>query len=131
MTANAPKHAQWGAYGDITFKGLFTPSDYSDARKFNLQAQKLVTGYPSHQFFGEDERTFNLTIYVHNGFADLTDVSQKIEEMATNGVARALVVGNQVRGIFGIKAMSKRKELTLPEGQLVAFEQSLTLVEVQ
>jgi len=131
MSTNAPKHAQWGAYGDITFKGLFTPTQYSDSRKFALQPQKLVTGYPSHQFFGEEERTFQLTLYVHNGFADLTKVSQTLEEMATGGITRALVIGNQVRGQFGIKAMSARQELTSNEGQLIAFEQALTLVEVQ
>ncbi len=131
MTVNAPAHAQWGAYGDITFKGLFTPTQYSDSRKFSVQPQKLVTGYPSHQFFGEDERTFNLTLYVHNAFADLTKVTQALEDMATNGIYRALVIGNMPKGKFSIRAMSKRNELTLPEGQLIAFEQTLTLVEVR
>lgn len=131
MTVNAPAHAQWGAYGDITFKGLFTPTQYSDSRKFSVQPQKLVTGYPSHQFFGEDERTFNLTLYVHNAFADLTKVTQALEDMATSGIYRALVIGNTPKGKFSIRAMSKRNELTLPEGQLIAFEQTLTLVEVR
>ncbi len=131
MTVNAPAHAQWGAYGDITFKGLFTPTQYSDSRKFSVQPQKLVNGYPSHQFFGEDERTFNLTLYVHNAFADLTKVTQALEDMATNGIYRALVIGNMPKGKFSIRAMSKRNELTLPEGQLIAFEQTLTLVEVR
>ncbi len=131
MTVNAPKHAQWGAYGDITFKGLFTPTQYSDSRKFSVQAQKLANGYPSHQFFGEDERTFSLTLYAHNAFADLTKVTQTLDDMAENGLYRALVIGNQVKGTFVIKTMGGRNELTLSEGQLIAFEQTLTLVEVR
>ncbi|AYO18086.1 hypothetical protein D0812_27490 [Vibrio owensii] len=131
MTVNAPKHAQWGIYGDVSFKGLFTPKEYNDSRKFSVQAQKLAHGYPSHQFFGEDERTFNLTLYVHNAFADLTKVTQAIEEMATNGIYRTLIIGTQIKGKFAIKAMSRRNELTLNEGQLIAFEQTLTLVEVR
>ncbi len=131
MTTNAPKHAQWGAYGDISFKGLFTPTQYSDSRRFSLQGQKLVSGYPSFQFFGEEERTFQLSIYVHNAFADLTMVSQTLDEMATGGVIRSLVIGNAVKGTFGIKAMSAQQELTYEEGQLVGYMQNLTLVEVK
>lgn len=128
---NEVKYTDWGAYGDIPFRGRVTPSSVDDTRNYRLSAQQLINGYPAHQFQGEDERQLSIEISLHNRYVDLSVAAQKINEMAASGSPRTLMIGRTIYGSFVIKSCRKRITETKPDGTVVEMSWSLSLVEVR
>ncbi|MGR6858899.1 phage tail protein [Aliivibrio salmonicida] len=124
-------YAQWGAFGDVSFKGRFSPSSFSRVRKFSLKAQEVVNGYPMHQFFGEKEQTASITIELNNAFVDITKATKSLERMAKNGINRTLVIGQKIYGNFGITSISESKIETTPSGTITSIEYKIDIVEVR
>jgi phage protein U len=128
---NRPKHAQWGALGDVVFQSHNSPGRVSDNRQWSWQQQKLINGYPAHQAGGEAERTIQLDITLHNRFANIADMYQRLLSMAQNQVPRALVIGSQSKGMFVVKSIRETLTDTSPEGVTVAVRYDLQLTEVR
>ncbi|RYU41889.1 hypothetical protein ERW49_18545 [Aliivibrio finisterrensis] len=124
-------YTQWGAFGDVSFKGRFTPTSFNRVRKFSLKAQEVVNGYPMHQFFGEKEQTASLTMELNNAFVDITKATKTLERMATNGTTRTLVIGTKIYGNFGITSISESKVETTPSGTITSIEYKIDIVEVR
>lgn len=124
-------HVQWGAFGDVLFKAFFAPKSFEDVRRWRVQAQQLVQGYPSHQLSGEDERTVRMTIELHNEFTDLTKAHLDLTDMAERQIPRGLVVGSFTLGVFVVRDMPRTILETLPSGSVIAVSYQLTLVEVR
>ncbi len=124
-------HAQFGAYGDVLFKTYFAPKDLIDSRRWRIERQQLVQGYPSHQARGEDERTISMTIELHNEFVDLTMARIALTDLAVNGVPRGLVVGTDTLGLFALRELTRTITETLPNGTVLAENYQLSLVETR
>ncbi|PKF50915.1 phage tail protein [Enterovibrio nigricans] len=124
-------HTQWGAFGDVSFKGHFTPNSVNRTRQFALKAQDVVNGYPMHQFFGEKEQTASLTMELNNAFVDITKATKTLERMAEKGIPRMLVIGQKIYGNFGIKSISESKMQTTPSGVITSIEYKVDIVEVR
>lgn len=39
-----PKHAQWGAFGEVVFQTHTAPGQVTDNRQFRWQKQQLING---------------------------------------------------------------------------------------
>lgn len=126
-----PRHSQWGALGDVTFQTHTAPGSVSDNRSWNWQPQKLINGYPAHQAGGENERSMQLEITLHNRFSNISDMYQKLLTMAQNQIPRALVIGSDARGKFALKGIRETLTSTTPEGVLIEVRYSLQLIEVR
>ncbi len=129
--ARQVSHAQWGALGEVLFKSFFAPKDFQDSRRWRVQPQQLVQGYPSHQVTGEDERTGRMTIELHNEFTDLTRAHIDLSDLAEKQIPRGLVVGTETLGMFTVREMPRTILETLPNGTIIAVNYQLTLVEVR
>lgn len=129
--ARQVSHAQWGALGEVLFKSFFSPKDFQDSRRWRVQTQQLVQGYPSHQMTGEDERTVRMTIELHNEFSDLTKAHIDLTDLAEKQIPRGLVVGTETLGMFTVREMPRTIIETLPNGTIIAVSYQLTLVEVR
>ncbi|MGQ3662062.1 phage tail protein [Citrobacter braakii] len=126
-----PKHSQWGALGDITFRTHSSPGRVSDDRRWKWSAQKVINGYPVHQAGGEDERTTTLNITLNNRFVSIADSYQKLIAIAAAEVPRALVIGTDFRGYFVVTGIQETVNTTTPEGTITEAAYSLTLKEVR
>lgn len=124
-------HAQWGALGGVLFKSFFVPKDFQDSRRWRIQPQQLIQGYPSHQSTGEEERTVRMTIDLHNQFTDLTKAHVALTDMAEKQIPRGLVLGTETLGMFAVREMPRTITETTPTGIIVAVSYQLTLVEVR
>lgn len=124
-------HVQWGALGEVLFKSFFSPKDFQDSRRWRVQPQQLVQGYPSHQMTGEDERSVRMTIELHNEFSDLTKAHIDLTDLAEKQIPRGLVVGTETLGMFTVREMPRTIIETLPNGTIIAVSYQLTLVEVR
>lgn len=126
-----PKHAQWGAFGDVSFQTHTAPGQVTDNRQFRWQKQQLVNGYPTHQAGGEDERSMQLEIILHNRFVNISDMYQKLLSMSQNQVPRALVIGSASLGQFAIRSLRTVLTDTSPQGVVISARYSLQLIEVR
>lgn len=124
-------HAQWGAFGPVLFQSFFVPKDFQDNRRWRVQAQQLIQGYPSHQLMGEEERTIRMTIDLHNRFTDLTKAHVELTDMAEQQIPRGLVLGTDTLGMFIIREMPRTITETTASGIIVATSYQLTLVEIR
>ncbi|EKO3494044.1 phage tail protein [Vibrio fluvialis] len=131
MAEQSANYAQWGGFGDLVFKGRFTPNKISDSRTFKINKQELVNGYPMHQNMGEDEHTASLELTFNNHFVDITKMTKQLEQMGENGVPRALVVGSTVHGQFSIRKISRTNIQTLQSGVVTSVDYQLDIVEVR
>ncbi len=131
MTQQTANYAQWGGFGDLVFKGRFTPNKISDTKSFKIQKQEVINGYPMHQNMGEDEHTASLELTFNNHFVDITKMTKQLEQMGENGVPRALVVGSIVHGKFSIRKISRTNVQTLPSGVITSVDYQLDIVEVR
>lgn len=131
MAEENVNYSQWGGFGDLVFKGRFTPNKVSDSRSFKLQKQDVINGYPMHQNMGEDEHVASLEMTFNNRFVDITKSIKDLEQMAENGLPRALVIGSTVHGQFGIRKLSRTNVQTLPSGLVIAVDYQVDLVEVR
>ncbi|MFV0262031.1 MAG: phage tail protein [Kluyvera sp.] len=130
-TERRPKHSQWGALGDITFRTHSSPGRVSDDRRWKLNAQKIINGYPVHQAGGEDERTTTLEITLNNRFVSIADSYQQLIALAAAQVPRALVIGTDFRGYYVIVSLRETVNTTTQEGIITEASYSLTLKEVR
>ncbi|WP_172379780.1 phage tail protein [Vibrio sp. Vb339] len=131
MTEQTTNYSQWGGFGDLVFKGRFTPNKISDSRTFKINKQDLINGYPAHQNMGEDEHTASLELIFNNYFVDITKMTKQLELMGENGVPRALVVGSVVHGQFCIRKINRTHIETLPSGVITSVNYQIDLVEVR
>lgn len=131
MAEENVNYSQWGGFGDLVFKGRFTPNKISDSRSFKLQKQDVINGYPMHQNMGEDEHTASLEMTFNNRFVDITTMTKELEQMAQNGLPRALVIGSIVHGKFSIRKLSRSNVQTLPSGLVIGVDYQVDLVEVR
>ncbi len=131
MTQQTANYAQWGGFGDLVFKGRFTPNKISDTKSFKIQKQELINGYPMHQNMGEDEHTASLELTFNNRFVDITKMTKQLEQMGENGVPRALVIGSTVHGQFSIRKISRTNTQTLQSGAVTSVDYQLDIVEVR
>ncbi|MBD1572496.1 MULTISPECIES: phage tail protein [Vibrio] len=131
MAEENVNYSQWGGFGDLVFKGRFTPNKVSDSRSFKLQKQDVINGYPMHQNMGEDEHTASLEMTFNNRFVDITKTIKDLEQMAENGLPRALVIGSTVHGHFGIRKLNRTNIQTLPSGLVIGVDYQVDLVEVR
>ncbi len=131
MNEQTANYTQWGGFGDLVFKGRFTPNKISDTRTFKIQKQELINGYPLHQNMGEDEHTSSLELTFNNHFVDITKMTKQLEAMGENGVPRALVVGDVVHGQFSIRKITRTNIETLPSGTVTSVDYQLDIVEVR
>ncbi|UJZ95039.1 phage tail protein [Photobacterium damselae subsp. damselae] len=125
------KYGNWGAWGDIVFKTMESPTSFSDSRKWRVQAQAVINGYPQHQYTGEDERIISLSITLHNEFTDLTIANNDLNAQANTEIAQPMVIGHRVLGFFKCRSLDHSYDDTTQEGVLIASTYRLTLVEVR
>ncbi|MEF1157996.1 hypothetical protein QTO08_01520 [Vibrio parahaemolyticus] len=100
------QYAAWGGFGDLTFKGRLSPSQFQDRRTWRVTAQQVVNGYPRHQAQGENERTCSLTMQFSNKFCD-------------------------IKGKFTIRSRTLTGMKTTPSGSVVSMTYQCELVEVK
>ncbi|MGR5240225.1 phage tail protein [Photobacterium damselae] len=125
------KYGNWGGWGDIVFKTMSSPSSVNDSRKWRVQSQAVINGYPQHQFTGEDERTLSLSITLHNEFADLTAMQNDLLAQANTDIAYPMIIGHSVLGTFKCRSIDKSYDDTTTEGIVIATTYKLGLVEVR
>lgn len=131
MAEENVNYSQWGGFGDLVFKGRFSPNKISDSRSFRVQKQAVINGYPMHQNMGEDEHTASLEMTFNNHFVDIAKMVKELEQMAENGLPRALVVGSVVHGQFSIRKLARTNMQTLPSGLIISVDYQIELVEVR
>lgn len=125
------KSGLWGAWGLCVFKTLSTPSSFTDSRRWRVQPQSVINGYPKHQFTGEDERSSNISMTLHNDFCDLAKVHNQLLAQSNSPESEPLVIGSDVLGLFKCKSLTRSYDETTPEGVLIAVTYTLNLVEVR
>ncbi|MCR9866629.1 phage tail protein [Vibrio parahaemolyticus] len=125
------QYAAWGGFGDLSFKGRLSPSQFQDRRTWRVTAQQVVNGYPRHQAQGESERTCSLTMQFSNKFCDITKSVKALDAMAENQVPRAVVIGDDIKGKFTIRSRTLTGMKTTPSGSVVSMTYQCELVEVK
>lgn len=130
-TTETQANAAWGGFGDIVFRGNFSPSDLNDNRQFALNAIDVANGYPLHQFTGEKERTRTLNITLHNRFCNIADSKRELERIAESGIPEPLVIGTKVHGNYGIKSIAESQLVTTTGGVIISATYAVTIVEVR
>lgn len=122
-------NGQWGVWGSVVFKTLSTPSSLKDRRRWRIQSQGVINGYPHHQSMGEDERVINISITLHNDFIDITMMEKALISQAKGD--EILVIGTEIIGDFALRDMSKSYDDTTASGTIISASYSLTLVQVR